>query len=262
MLPVGNAHPNMSTNPITLAPRSAKPRTAGITAITDLGQPLGVLRDHLTSYHPYIDIAKFGVGSAYMEPRLAEKIALYREFNVIPYFGGTLFEKFYQQKQLLAYVNYLRELKVDWIEISNGTIDVTLADRVRMVKKLAGEFKVIAEVGCKDANKIMPPSEWIDELQSLLAAGASYVITEGRDSATAGIYRTSGEIREGLLTDILKSVDHHKVIFEAPDSKNQMYFINLLGPDVNLGNVPATGLLLLESQRRGLRYETFFLPTA
>jgi phosphosulfolactate synthase len=151
---------------------------------------------------------------------------------------------------------------VDWIEVSNGTVDFPLADRLRLVKSLAGEFKVVAEVGCKDANKVMPPSEWIEELQSLLAVGASYVITEGRDSATAGIYRSSGEIREGLLTDILKSVDRKKIIFEAPDAKNQMYFIKLVGPEVNLGNVPATALLLLESQRRALRYETFFLPLA
>ena len=252
----------MSTNIIQLPPRSPKPRTVGLTAITDLGQPLGVLRDHLASYHDYIDVAKFGVGSAYVEPRLAEKIALYREFGVISYFGGTLFEKFVSQKQIPAYLDYLRKHKVDWIEVSNGTVDFPLAERVKLVKSLAGEFKVIAEIGCKDVNKIMPPSEWIEELQSLLAAGASYVITEGRDSATAGIYRTSGEIREGLLTDILKAVDHRKIIFEAPDPKNQMYFINLIGPDVNLGNVPATALLLLESQRRALRYETFFLPTA
>ena len=251
----------MSTEPIHLPQRSQKPRTKGITAITDLGQPLGALRDQLESYRDYIDIAKFGVGSAYVEPRLAEKIALYREFDVVPYFGGTLFEKFFQQNKLPAYLEYLRKLKVDWIEVSNGTVDFPLAERLELVKQLAGEFKIVAEVGCKDVNKIMPPSEWIEELQSLLAAGASYVITEGRDSATAGIYRTSGEIREGLLTDILKSVNQSKIIFEAPTPKNQMYFINLIGPEVNLGNIPATGLLLLESQRRSLRYETFFLST-
>jgi phosphosulfolactate synthase len=251
----------MSSDLIHLPPRSPKPRQTGLTAITDLGQPLGVLRDHLSSYHDYIDIAKFGVGSAYMEPKLAEKLAVYREFNVIPYFGGTLFEKFYAQSQFPAYLDYLRKHNVQWIEVSNGTVDFPLNERLKLVKQLAGEFKVIAEVGCKDANKVMPPSEWIEELQSFLAAGASYVITEGRDSATAGIYRTSGEIREGLLSDILKSVDRNKIIFEAPDPKNQMFFIKLIGPNVNLGNVPATALLLLESQRRALRYETFFLPT-
>jgi len=247
---------------LLLPKRTSKPRAHGITAITDLGMPLPELRGLLSEYHPYLDIAKFGVGSAYLTPRLAEKVALYREYNVVPYFGGTLFEKFYHQKNVKGYLGYLRAQNVDWIEISNGTIEMPLAERTKLVKQLSKEFHVLAEVGCKDAEKIMPPSQWIDELKSLLDAGATYVITEGRDSATAGIYRTSGEVREGLLTDILHAIDREKVIFEAPTAKTQMYFINLLGPNVNLGNVALKDLLLLESQRCGLRYETFFKTTA
>lgn len=252
----------MSDEILKLPARNPKPRTSGITAITDLGMPMQALRDTLASYHNYIDIAKFGVGSAYLETKLDEKLALYREHQVIPYFGGTLFEKFYQQCAATAYLHYMRKHKVDWIEISNGTIELPLNRRVQIVKELSGEFKVLAEVGCKDTDKIMPPSQWVEEMQSLLAAGAAYVITEGRDSATAGIYRTSGEIREGLLSDIIKTIDNDRIIFEAPNAKNQMYFVNLLGPNVNLGNVAIRDLLLLESERCGLRYETFFIPSA
>lgn len=247
---------------IKLPARSAKPRAFGLTAITDLGIPIQSLRDLLTDFHPFIDIAKFGVGSAYLTPRLDEKLALYREFNVIPYFGGTLFEKFFHQGNVSGYIAYLKKHKVDWIEISNGTIELPLAERVKMIHELKWDFKILAEVGCKDTNKVMAPSEWILELQSLLEAGAEYVITEGRDSGTAGIYRTSGEIREGLLSDILKFVDWKKVIFEAPSPQNQMYFINLISPNVNMGNVAAKDLLLVEAQRCGLRYETFFTESA
>ena len=244
--------------PLKLPNRPAKPRSHGLTAITDLGLTVAELRELLIEYSDYLDIAKFGIGSAYLTPRLDAKIALYREFGVIPYFGGTLFEKFYHQKKVAAYVKYLRQHSVDWIEISNGTIDFPIAKRVKLVRELAGEFRVICEIGCKDAAKIMPPSQWIEELHATLDAGATYVITEGRDSATAGIYRESGEIREGLLTDILKAIDPKKTIFEAPTPRTQMYFINLLGPNVNLGNVSTRDLLVLETQRRGLRYETFF----
>ncbi len=249
----------MSTmNPLELPKRTKKPRKHGLTAITDLGLTVAELRELLTEYHAYIDIAKFGIGSAYLTPRLAEKIALYREFGVIPYFGGTLFEKFQQQGKMRDYVKYLKQFGVDWIEISNGTIELTLKERVKLIRSLSGDFKVVAEIGCKDASKIMPPSVWIEELQTSLDAGASYVITEGRDSATAGLYRESGEIREGLLTDILHAIDPKRTIFEAPTHKTQMYFIRLLGANVNLGNVQARDLLVLETQRQGLRYETFF----
>jgi phosphosulfolactate synthase len=251
-----------SKHPLTLPRRSRKPRKHGITAITDLGLTVAGLRELLTEYAAYLDIAKFGIGSAYLTPRLAEKLALYREFQVIPYFGGTLFEKFQQQGKTREYLQYLRQLGVDWIEISNGTIEMSLKERVKLIRSLAGEFNVVAEIGCKDATAIMPPSQWIEELQACLDAGARYVITEGRDSATAGLYRESGEIREGLLSDILHSIDPKRTIFEAPTHKTQMYFINLVGANVNLGNVQARDLLVLETQRQGLRYETFFNPKA
>ena len=246
------------TTSLKLPHRTKKPRSHGITAITDLGITVTDLRDVLVEYHDYLDIAKFGIGSAYLTPRLDEKIAVYREFGVVPYFGGTLFEKFCQQRKVPAYAKYLRAHKIDWIEISNGTIDLSLAQRVKLVRQLAGDFTVVAEIGCKDVARIMPPSEWIEELQAVLDAGASYVITEGRDSATAGLYRESGEIREGLLSDIVAVIDPTKTIFEAPTPRTQMYFINRFGANVNLGNVAARDLLVLEAQRQGLRYETFF----
>jgi phosphosulfolactate synthase len=252
----------MSAEILKLPSRIPKPRTNGISVITDFGTPAQALRDTLTSYHPYVDIAKLSVGSAYLEPKLDEKLGIYREFKVETFFGGTLFEKYYQQCAAAAYVHFLRKHRVEWIEISNGAIDLPLNRRMQIVRELSGEFKVLAEVGCKDTDKIMPPSQWIEEMQSLLSAGATYVVTEGRDSADAGIYRTSGEIREGLVSDIIKSIETSKIIFEAPNAKNQMYFVNLLGPNVSLGNVAIEDLLLLEAQRCGLRYETFFVPSA
>jgi phosphosulfolactate synthase len=247
---------------LQLPPRTPKRRTTGITAVTDLGLTTVELQALLDEYGDYLDIAKFGIGSAFLTPRLADKVRIYKEHGVIPYFGGTLFEKFYHQGAVDDYIGYLRKLGVEWLEISSGTVDLPLSVRIGLIRSLKGEFGILSEVGCKDAARIMPPSQWIEELQACLEAGASYVITEGRDSATAGLYRESGEIREGLLSDIIDSVDPARTIFEAPTHKTQMYFINKLGPEVNLGNVSTRDLLVLESQRRGLRYETFFVGEA
>ncbi|MCG8332941.1 MAG: phosphosulfolactate synthase, partial [Proteobacteria bacterium] len=89
--------------------------------------------------------------------------------------------------------------------------------------------------------------------------GSKYVITEGRDSGSAGIFRTSGELRTGLVSDIVSSVDFKHLIFEAPTCSAQMFFINMLGANANLGNVNPNNLLVLESQRCGLRSETFYV---
>ncbi|WP_449536633.1 phosphosulfolactate synthase [Ferdinandcohnia sp. Marseille-Q9671] len=234
-------------------------RSYGITSIADFGTPIGQLQAYLHDYHSYIDIAKIGIGSAYVTPNLQEKIDLYKKYKIIPYCGGTLFEKCYVQDKVNEYVNSLQELGIEWIEVSNGTLDIPLTKRISLIKKLTQKFNVIAEVGSKDQEKEMPLSEWEQEINLLLAAGCKYVITEGRDSGTAGIYNQSGSVNMDLINQISKNIDVNKVIFEAPTPKQQMFFINQFGTNVNLGNVKINDVLVLEAQRLGLRSETFFM---
>jgi len=239
--------------------RTQGERSYGLTSIADFGTPLGQLEAYLQDYHSYIDIAKIGIGSAYVTPNLLEKINLYKKYNVIPYCGGTLFEKCVAQEKLDEYAKSLQKLGIEWIEISNGTIDIPLHKRISLIKKLKQHFNVIAEVGSKDQDKEMPLSEWEHEINLLLATGCKYVITEGRDSGTAGIYNRSGNVNMDLINQISQNIDVNKVIFEAPTPKQQMFFINQFGANVNLGNVKLHDVLVLESQRLGLRSETFFL---
>ena len=200
-----------------------------------------------------------GVGTAYITPRLKEKIDLYFSYGVKVYFGGTLFEKFYHQNKLAEYKQFMQQHNIEWVEISCGTIDIDLETRISLVKEFSKDFNVLSEVGSKDSEQVMPPSQWNFEIKSLLEAGCKYVITEGRNSGTAGVYRANGEIRTGLIADIIKDIDVDKIIFEAPIPKGQMYFITQVGSNVNLGNVNPKDVLLLETQRRGLRSETFYV---
>ncbi|WP_453995643.1 phosphosulfolactate synthase [Bacillus nitroreducens] len=239
--------------------RSQGERSYGLTSIADFGTPLGQLEDYLKDYHSYIDIAKIGIGSAYVTPNLQEKINLYKKYNVIPYCGGTLFEKCYVQGKLDEYAQSLQKFEIEWIEISNGTVDIPLHIRLSLIKKFKKQFHVIAEVGSKDQEKEMPLSEWEQEINLLLASGCKYVITEGRDSGTAGIYHANGQVNMDLINQISTNVEVNKVIFEAPTPKQQMFFINQFGTNVNLGNVKITDVLVLEAQRLGLRSETFFM---
>ncbi|MDA8599996.1 phosphosulfolactate synthase [Burkholderiaceae bacterium] len=237
--------------------RSEKPRKAGITSLHDVGVTVQNLSSILNDYSQFIDIAKFGVGTALIAPNLKEKIILYKDYGVEVYFGGTLFEKFYYNNEIDKYFEFLRRNEITLVEISNGTINISLDERTKIVEKYGSEFKFFGEVGSKDAESIMSPSKWIKEIKQLLDAGCEYIITEGRDSGTAGLYRASGEIRTGLLQEIVDNIDVNRLIFEAPTSKAQMYFINNIGSNVNLGNINPYDVLLLEAQRQGLRSETF-----
>jgi phosphosulfolactate synthase len=239
--------------------RTSGHRTYGLTSVIDFGTPMGELRNILEDYHHIIDIAKLGIGSAYVTPKLREKIVLYKEHQIKPYCGGTFFEKCFHQKKIPEYLSSLHRLGIEWVEVSNGTLDIPLEDRLQLINEIKKDFNVIAEVGSKDAGKDMAVSEWKKEIQLLLEAGSQYVITEGRDSATSGIYEKNGEIKQGLIRELLDDIDSRKIIFEAPTAKHQMYFINEIGPNVNLGNVRINDVLVLEAQRLGLRSETFFL---
>lgn len=244
---------------LTIPERTSGLRSYGLTSVVDFGTPIGELRNILADYGCIIDIAKIGIGSAYVTPNLKEKIDLYKKFDIKPYCGGTLFEKCYYQNKIPEYLMYLRRLGIDWIEVSNGTLDIPLEERLQLISQLKNEFHVIAEVGSKDGDKEMPISEWKEEIQLLLKAGCEYVITEGRDSGTSGIYEPCGTVKSQLIRELLDNLDSKKIIFEAPSAKHQMYFIKEIGPNVNLGNVRLQDVLVLEAQRCGLRSETFYL---
>jgi len=246
-------------NFLTLPERTSGNRTYGLTSVIDFGTPLGELKNILADYGDIVDIAKIGIGSAYVTPNLKEKVNLYKEHQIKPYCGGTLFEKCYYQNKIPEYLAYLNSVGIEWLEISNGTLDIPLQARLQLISQIKNDFHVIAEVGSKDSNNEMPITDWKKEIEVLLDAGCDYVITEGRDSGTSGIYDKCGTVKSNLVQELLKDLDARKIIFEAPSAKHQMYFIKEIGPNVNLGNVKLHDVLVLESQRRGLRSETFFL---
>lgn len=244
---------------LALPERTKKSRTFGLTSIADFGTPIGHIKNILSDYHHFIDIAKIGIGSAYITPNLEEKIHLYKQYDIIPYCGGTLFEKCFWQGKIKEYIGFLKRHDITWIEVSNGTLDIPIETRLKLVSELKKEFNVIAEVGSKDADKEMPVSQWKREIDLFLNAGCHYVITEGRDSGTAGIYERNGNVKGSFIEELIKEIDVKRVIFEAPTPKHQMYFINQIGANVNLGNVKLDDALVLETQRKGLRSETFFM---
>lgn len=244
---------------LKLPERYLKPRTAGITEVMDVGTPITLLKDYLDDFHPYIDFIKFGIGSALITPKMIEKIKLAKQHQIEVWFGGTLFEKFYSQNQLNAYIDFMHEHQVTWVEVSSGTLDQDPESLLKCVEILKNDFHVVAEVGSKDITKIMPPSQWVHEIKDLLALDCDYIILEGRESATAGMYRQTGELREGLVADIIAEIDKNRLIFEAPIASTQNHFINQFGANVNLGNIKIQDILMLESQRQALRNDTFFL---
>ena len=115
---------------------------------------------------------------------------------------------------------------------------------------------MLSEVGSKDSEVVFAPYEWVEWITEELAAGAWKVITEGREGGTAGIYRPTGEMRTGLVDEIVHSIDFHDLVWEAPTKASQAWFVKHFGPEVNLGNIPPDEVIPLETLRLGLRGDT------
>ena len=244
-----------------LPARSRKPRTVGITMVMDKGLSPQEAENFLSASEPYVDIVKLGFGTAVVTPNLKEKIAVYKKYKVPVYFGGTLLEWFYAHDSFDEYQSILDEYGVEFAEVSDGTLEIPHDEKCSIIATLAKSRTVLSEVGSKDAEKIIPPYKWIQLMKEELAAGSQMVIAEAREGGNVGIYRGSGEVREGLVDEILTQIPAEKILWEAPNKSQQVFFIKLLGSDVNLGNIPVNEVIPLETLRVGLRGDTmkFFL---
>jgi phosphosulfolactate synthase len=244
---------------LTLPQRATKPRSAGLTMVIDGGVPLGLFTDQIELGAEYIDYVKFGWGTSVVTNCLREKISVLDSHGIDFYFGGTLFEKFVVQGRFDDFRNFLDEYSCRHVEVSNGTIVLSNAEKAGYIRKLAPDFTVVSEVGFKDPGRseMLPPSEWVASIREDLDAGASIVTLEARESGSSGICRPDGELRYGLIEDVLHAgIGIDRLLFEAPNTALQTHMITRIGPDVNLGNVPAAGVIGLETLRLGLRSDT------
>lgn len=249
----------MNFNLTQIPERTAKPRNYGLTMVMDKGLSLQEAKNFLSISAPHVDILKLGFGTSFVTPNLREKIEVYQAANIPVYFGGTLFEAFLIRNQIDDFIAVIKDYGIKHVEVSDGSITIPHAEKCGYIEKLSKITTVLSEVGSKDAEHIIPPYKWIELMNAELSAGASYVIAEARESGNVGIYRGSGEVREGLVQEILTQVPSEKIIWEAPQKAQQLYFLELIGCNVNLGNLAPSEVIALEAMRVGLRGDTFHL---
>jgi len=249
----------MNFNLSQIPERHAKPREHGITMVMDKGLSVEEAKNFMSVSYPHVDIVKLGFGTAYVTPNLKEKLEVYRSYDIPVYFGGTLFEAFLVRNQFEDYINVCKEFGVRYMEVSDGSITIPHAEKCGYIEKLTKYGIVLSEVGSKDAAHIIPPYKWIELMRAELEAGATYVIAEAREAGNVGIYRGTGEVREGLVQEILTQIPEEKILWEAPQKAQQLYFLELIGCNVNLGNIAPTEVIPLETMRIGLRGDTFEL---
>ncbi|SFD57587.1 phosphosulfolactate synthase [Chitinophaga sp. CF118] len=239
--------------------RTQSPRSNGITMVTDKGLSLQDTRDFLSGAAPYVDMVKLAFGTAYVTPNLDEKIKIYQSHNIPVYFGGLLLEAFIIRNQFDDYLRIIKDYGINYVEVSDGSLSIPHAEKCGYIEKLAKLGTVLSEIGSKDKDRehITPPYKWIELMKSEMEAGSQYIIAEARETGNVGLYRDSGEVREGLVQEILTQIPVEKIIWEAPRKDQQLYFLQLVGCNVNLGNIASNEVISLEAMRIGLRGDSF-----
>lgn len=242
--------------------RTLKPRESGLTMVMDKGLSIREIEDVLTTSAEYIDIVKFGWATSFVTPNIEDKIKVYQDAGIPVYFGGTLFEAFTVRGQFEDYLRVLEKYNLGYAEVSDGSITLPHDEKCKYIETMSKHVKVLSEVGSKDAEKIFAPYKWIEMMRAELDAGAWKVIGEAREGGNIGLYRSSGEVRQGLVDEIIHAIPPENIIWEAPQKGQQVYFVKLVGTNVNLGNIAPNELIPLETIRLGLRGDTFatFLP--
>src|SRR5688500_7164992 len=234
-------------------------RASCITMEMDKGLSVPEAQNFMSVSHPHVDIVKLGFGTSFVTPNLNEKIEVYRSFDIPVYFGGTLFEAFLIRNQFDDYLKVCKQYCISYMEVSDGSITIPHAEKCGYIEKLTKYGTLLSEVGSKDAAHIIPPYKWIELMKAELEAGSTYVIAEAREAGNVGIYRGSGEVMEGLVQEILTHIPGETIIWEAPQKAQQLYFIELVGCNANLGNIAPSEVIPLEAMRIGLRGDTFSL---
>ena len=238
--------------------RPEKPRNKGITMMMDKGLSLREVENFVEANGHLTDIVKFGFGTSYVSQNLEEKLKIYSENGIRPYFGGTLFEAFHARGKFEDYLRLMDKYDLDLAEISDGSIILNHDEKCELIRTMAKHRTVLSEVGSKDSGILISPNRWIKMMTTELEAGSWKVIAEGREAGNVGVFRPNGTAHTMLINKIIAKVKPDDILWEAPQKNQQVWFIKLFGANVNLGNIGPHEMIPLECLRLGLRGDTFF----
>jgi phosphosulfolactate synthase len=244
---------------LDLPARPPKPRVRGITHVIDPGLSAGEAEAMMESVGDFVDLVRFGWGTAYITRELRRKLDLYKSFSLPTMLGGTLTELAWLQGKVDGLRSWLDDLGIEHVEVSSGVVPMPPEEKAELIATLARDRTVYAEVGEKDPRALMAPYRWVALIREALEAGATQVVCEGRADGSAGVFRPDGEVRTGLIDEIVHEIDIDRLIFEAPQRHQQIWFIERYGPDVNLGNIDPSDVVSLETLRLGLRADTLLM---
>jgi phosphosulfolactate synthase (CoM biosynthesis protein A) len=245
--------------------RQGKPRTKGLTEIR--GPYYSVmgpryLEDVLETAGDYIDSLKFAAGSFSVIPKksLTQLLDLAHSYDVQVSTGGWIEYVLTQGKKAVdRYIEEVKSVGFDILEISAGFISIPIDDWVALVERVKDEgLKPKPEVGIQwgaggetsveelEEAGVRDPGRAIHAAKRFLEAGAYLIMIESE-----GITENVKAWRTDVVSQITDALGTDKVMFEAADPQVFTWYVQNYGADVNLF-VDHSQIIQLEIVRRGI----------
>ena len=221
----------------------------------------GLNTDEFDEVAKFVQIVEVGWGLplVWKEGALRSRVEYYHSHGIKVAASGTLIEHAVLERTVEPLLKFLKGMGFDIVEISDGIIDRTLEQKRSLAMRARGVgFEFLYTVGKKDPLSQLPLRETLEEVEAGKSLDPVKVVIEGREIGKGvGIYDQGGNVRWDILRAIVTRFDFHDIIFEAPLEPQQAALILEIGPEVNLGNVSLGSLAALQSERMGLRFDTF-----
>ena len=234
-------------------------RDLGLTVVLD--RLSGLAKDEFHEVAKYVSAVLIGWGLplVWSEEGLKARIRFYQDEGVKVAMSGMLIERSFQRTGGGEVLARAKAMGFDMIEISDGIVDMPARDKKSLVSKAKSlGLEVLFTVGKKDPAAQLSLNETLAQIQEGLRLDPFRVVIEGRERGRGvGIYDSDGNVKWPIVRAITTTFDHRKIIFEAPSETQQMSLIFELGPGVNLGHVALGSIATVQSERMGLRFDTF-----
>ncbi len=237
--------------------RPDKPRTTGLTVIQDEGQSLKSIEDLISISGHLIDFVRFSPGALCSGEDLTMRVDAYTNAGIFPFLSGIMFENAYIRSGINEYLDYLKKNHFEYIEVSDGIIEIPPLEKAEFIKKVSKSFNVFSRIGAKFKKALFPKNKWKEYIIAELEAGSKKIIIEGSEGGISQVIFGKIDIKSNLVNHILNYSSINDIMWAAPQQGHQIWFINKFGANVNLADIDPEDLLKLESQRLGIDWETF-----
>jgi phosphosulfolactate synthase len=213
------------------------------------------MKDHLDVSSETFDYAKIvdhvGMITRNSKEFVRKKIQLYKKYRLWTFPGGVPFELAVLQNKVFDYLEAVKEIGFDAVEVSEDVIEpLDKITRAKILKRARGlKLDVFTEIGRKNLDTPLILEDALRQIHEDLEAGVKKVTVESSDVMQLK------DTNPSVLFGLAEKGGIENLVFEVGVKgwpAVAIWLIDHFGPEVNLENVLIDHVLEIDAMRRGM----------